>query len=507
MTSSSASSEQETAALAAALARDPRRTARSSTSRASSARARPPSCAVRRARSASTGAVTSPTFTVAHLYDGGDGPVAHLDLSRSERVDEAAWGDLEPYFDDVRAVFVEWASVGAGVLPPPAGGRPHRGARRRHAADRRPPLSSLGACRGRRQHLRGTLVLDSATALTVCGLVRDGREPTSVSAEGGRAAQRALALVDDVLARAGCGRGDLTQIVVGCGPGSFTGLRIGIATARGLALGLGVPCSGVSTLAALAAARRPAPWRSIDARRSELFALDDGRRPPVVELPAESPRASRPGRSASATARAATARCSRPRAPSCRPTAMRATRRAPRRSPPWPTGALPSRSTSAAPMRSRRSRDRGHAPADRRAGCHRGDRAARVPDPVVARDVHRRAHEADRPLLRRLRRRRPDRVPDRLALSRCVARHEPRRRPGSLAQGRGAHAAAAPLRGHRARSRARHHARGAGLERRCHPPLPLARVPAHRDPARLLHGQPRGRADHVAGSAVPAPPA
>ena len=45
--------------------------------------------------------------------------MAHLDLSRSERLDEAAWGDLEPYFDDVRAVFVEWASVGAGVLPPP----------------------------------------------------------------------------------------------------------------------------------------------------------------------------------------------------------------------------------------------------------------------------------------------------------------------------------------------------------------------------------------------------
>jgi len=66
-----------------------------------------------------TGAVTSPTFTVAHLYDGRDGPVAHLDLSRSERVDEAAWGDLEPYFDDVRAVFVEWASAGAGVLPLP----------------------------------------------------------------------------------------------------------------------------------------------------------------------------------------------------------------------------------------------------------------------------------------------------------------------------------------------------------------------------------------------------
>ena len=152
-------------------------------------------------------------------------------------------------------------------------------------------------------------------------------------------------------------------------------------------------------------------------------------------------------------------------------------------------------------MRSRGSRDRGHAPADRRAGRDRGDRAARLPDAVVARDVHRRAHEAERPLLRRLRRRRPDRVPDRLALSRRLARHEPRGRPGSLAQGHRAHAARAALRGHRARPRARHHARGAGLERRCDPPLPLARLPADGHPARLLHGQPRGRADHVAGSA------
>jgi tRNA threonylcarbamoyladenosine biosynthesis protein TsaB len=130
-----------------------------------------------------------------------------------------------------------------------------------------------------------TLVLDSATALTVCGLVRDGGETTSLSAEGGRAAQRALALVDDVLTRAGCAKGDLSRIVVGCGPGSFTGLRIGIATARGLALGLGVPCVGVSTLAALAAGA-PGALPLIDARRSELFALDDAG-DPVVELPAQ----------------------------------------------------------------------------------------------------------------------------------------------------------------------------------------------------------------------------
>jgi tRNA threonylcarbamoyladenosine biosynthesis protein TsaB len=130
-----------------------------------------------------------------------------------------------------------------------------------------------------------TLVLDSATALTVCGLVRDGRETTSVTAEGGRAAQRALALVDDVLRRSGCERGDVSRIVVGCGPGSFTGLRIGIATARGLALGLGVPCTGVSTLAALAAGA-PAAVALVDARRSELFALDEEGNP-AVALPAD----------------------------------------------------------------------------------------------------------------------------------------------------------------------------------------------------------------------------
>jgi tRNA threonylcarbamoyladenosine biosynthesis protein TsaE len=118
MTSSSASSEQETAALAAALARTlPRGAVVYLEGELGAGK----TAFVRGAARALgvTGAVTSPTFTVAHLYAGDDGPVAHLDLSRSERIDEAAWGDLEPYFDDVRAVFVEWAGAGARVLPPP----------------------------------------------------------------------------------------------------------------------------------------------------------------------------------------------------------------------------------------------------------------------------------------------------------------------------------------------------------------------------------------------------
>ncbi|MEM8699074.1 MAG: tRNA (adenosine(37)-N6)-threonylcarbamoyltransferase complex dimerization subunit type 1 TsaB [Pseudomonadota bacterium] len=46
----------------------------------------------------------------------------------------------------------------------------------------------------------------------------------------------------------------ITRVAVCTGPGSFTGLRIGIAAARGLALGLGVPCIGVTRLEALASA-------------------------------------------------------------------------------------------------------------------------------------------------------------------------------------------------------------------------------------------------------------
>ena len=64
-----------------------------------------------------TGAVTSPTFTIGHRYEGMV-PVSHLDLYRFTGLSHAEWGDLEPYFDDAVA-FVEWPEAGAGVLPAP----------------------------------------------------------------------------------------------------------------------------------------------------------------------------------------------------------------------------------------------------------------------------------------------------------------------------------------------------------------------------------------------------
>ena len=53
--------------------------------------------------------VRSPTYTVAHAYRRADGTqLAHLDCYRSRgTLDEAAWGDVEPYFDG-GIVVVEW---------------------------------------------------------------------------------------------------------------------------------------------------------------------------------------------------------------------------------------------------------------------------------------------------------------------------------------------------------------------------------------------------------------
>ena len=64
-----------------------------------------------------TGAVTSPTFTIGHRYEGAGIDVSHLDLYRLTRMEPEEWGDLEPYFADAIA-FVEWPEAGEGWLPP-----------------------------------------------------------------------------------------------------------------------------------------------------------------------------------------------------------------------------------------------------------------------------------------------------------------------------------------------------------------------------------------------------
>ncbi len=75
---------------------------------------------------------------------------------------------------------------------------------------------------------------------------------------GYRHGETLLATIGRFLGEQNIRRSRLTGIVVGTGPGAFTGLRVGIATAKGLAHGLGLPIVGISTAEALLAGVAPA---------------------------------------------------------------------------------------------------------------------------------------------------------------------------------------------------------------------------------------------------------
>jgi tRNA threonylcarbamoyladenosine biosynthesis protein TsaB len=133
------------------------------------------------------------------------------------------------------------------------------------------------------------LAIETSTSQAAVALLDGGRLVLSRShARPKQSAERLLPLIAELLAEAGWRPSDVARIGVSVGPGSFTGLRVGIACAQGLALGLGVPLLGVTSLRAMARAV-PASLLGhrcpvLDARRGEVFVAAYDAAPTTEEL-------------------------------------------------------------------------------------------------------------------------------------------------------------------------------------------------------------------------------
>ena len=127
------------------------------------------------------------------------------------------------------------------------------------------------------------LALDTASEMLAlgAGVVDGGTVAMQAVADAPAPRQANQVLVPrtaELLKACGWAPADLDALVVGRGPGSFTGVRIGIATAKGLACGLGVPVYGVSTLDAVA-------WRAWrHGVRGQLGVVEDAMRKEVYPV-------------------------------------------------------------------------------------------------------------------------------------------------------------------------------------------------------------------------------
>jgi N6-L-threonylcarbamoyladenine synthase len=125
------------------------------------------------------------------------------------------------------------------------------------------------------------IVLALDTAGVDCAVAIYDSDSDSLLAEvtetiGRGHAELLMPILDGALAGAGVALEEVDRIAVTVGPGSFTGIRVGVAAARGLALSLGIPAVGVTTLEVMAtAARDGAPgWPvlpAMDAKRGEIY--------------------------------------------------------------------------------------------------------------------------------------------------------------------------------------------------------------------------------------------
>ncbi|MEL6683265.1 MAG: tRNA (adenosine(37)-N6)-threonylcarbamoyltransferase complex dimerization subunit type 1 TsaB [Pseudomonadota bacterium] len=94
------------------------------------------------------------------------------------------------------------------------------------------------------------IAFDTSAAHCAAALLLGDRVITRVDPMAKGQAEHLMPMLEEILVSEGISWSDLDAIGVGIGPGNFTGIRISVAAARGLALALGKPAVGVSSLEA-----------------------------------------------------------------------------------------------------------------------------------------------------------------------------------------------------------------------------------------------------------------
>jgi tRNA threonylcarbamoyladenosine biosynthesis protein TsaB len=117
------------------------------------------------------------------------------------------------------------------------------------------------------------LALDAALGACSAAVLADGaiRARAYAAMQTGQA-EALMPMAADVMARSGLNYAELDAVAATVGPGTFTGVRIGLAAARGLALALGIPGIGVTTLEAVrrGIAERTRVLVALECKRAEL---------------------------------------------------------------------------------------------------------------------------------------------------------------------------------------------------------------------------------------------
>ena len=121
-----------------------------------------------------------------------------------------------------------------------------------------------------------TLAIECATGTVGLALLEEEEILAEFHIGPGRHhAEILLPALEQLLSLSGVPMEKIDLLACTTGPGSFTGVRMGVSTVKGLALALGKPIVGVSTLETLAMNAFPTPGLVcplLDARRDQVYA-------------------------------------------------------------------------------------------------------------------------------------------------------------------------------------------------------------------------------------------